>query len=149
MYIVYLDNRRFLTIAYHFLWHYILGFAYIGWQYKNLAFLLENDSPLICLACHIHKDHEEYIILDKTHRDMFAQNHSTTEYIYAFIETTTIGSDIDITHEMNLFKDTLPALELTAVHIANVIMGFKNLEPTHAKSIKYLMDDDFQEKTII
>lgn len=137
------DN--FLSTLYFYFMNYIFKIDYIGISYDDLDLILHSDNTVI-IASYITNNKEYHDILDF---DIYKAPKKIThnKIIYAYAET--INYKDDLTHEYELFKNSILKIKLSAQDIYNIIMNYKNKKTEEITNIKIMIDDTFEEKTYI
>ncbi len=137
------DN--FLSTLYFYFSNYVFKINYTGITYNDLELILHSDSTII-IASYILNNKEYHDIFDyEVYTSPKITNHNKIVYAYA----ETINYKDDLTHEYELFKNSILKLKLPAQDIYNILMGYKNKRTEKITNIKIMSDDTFEEKTYI
>ena len=146
-----------LSIFYFFILNHVFKISYAGISYLDLQYILHSEN--IVVVCEYVRRGKEYCeILDL---DVFEAPRAniTNKVVYAYTETDGSPDQCDdLTHEFEKFKTTLfnVATKINAQNTYNLIMGFRQNDQNgrhitkndNIKKIRYMLDDDFEEKTL-
>lgn len=146
-YAVYDINTKRYTLIHNFnnflstLYCYLIN--YNGITYDDLEFII-HDRNIIIITSYILNNKEYHDILNyDIYYSLRKPIHN--KIIYAYTE----NNKDNLTHEYELFKNSIFKLQIPAQDIYNIIMGYKNRTFEKITNIKIMIDDKFEEKTYI
>jgi hypothetical protein len=137
------DN--YLNTFFFYLTNYIFKLNYAGITYLDLELLTQYENVIV-ITSYILNNKEYHDILNY---DVYNAPRTIThsKVIYAYAET--VNYKDDLTHEYELFKNSIFKLEIPAQDIYNILKSYKNRNPEKITNIKIMIDDTFEEKIYI